>query len=119
MKSPAAEPLPVQPSTGKPLTDQPGVDRPAATRAAEEKPRGRFVAGASCPACGAQDRVKVDVDTGLRRWCVTCDFDETLSPDGELPDTDPRLTPMPVRIFARDSDEANREASFEPSRETK
>ena len=43
------------------------------------KPRGRFISDAVCPKCGAVDRIQMDVETGLRRWCIACDFDETLS----------------------------------------
>lgn len=43
------------------------------------KPRGRFISEAVCPKCGSIDRIQMDVETGLRRWCIACDFDETLS----------------------------------------
>lgn len=43
------------------------------------KPRGRFISEAVCPKCGAVDRIQMDVETGLRRWCIDCDFDETLA----------------------------------------
>ena len=43
------------------------------------RPRGRFIADAVCPKCGINDRIQMDVATGLRRWCVACDFDETLA----------------------------------------
>ena len=43
------------------------------------RPRGRFIADAVCPKCGSNDRIQMDVETGLRRWCVACDFDETLA----------------------------------------
>lgn len=77
--------------------------------AAGPKPRGRFVAGATCPRCAAIDRVQVDIETGLRRWCVVCDFDETLAPVG-TPSSGPGDVPaLPVRIFAAHVDGATRE----------
>ena len=73
------------------------------------KPRGRFVAGASCPACGVVDRVKVDVDTGLRRWCVECDFDEILDAEGHLPGVVADEPATVVRILGQDLDGSTRE----------
>ena len=43
------------------------------------QPPGRFIADAVCPKCASVDRLKMDVETGLRRWCIVCDFDETLA----------------------------------------
>ena len=43
------------------------------------QPPGRFIADAVCPKCASVDRIKMDVETGLRRWCIVCDFDETLA----------------------------------------
>jgi uncharacterized metal-binding protein (TIGR02443 family) len=37
--------------------------------------RRRFIAGAVCPRCGAQDKIVVDLDTD-RRECVSCGFSE-------------------------------------------
>ena len=40
----------------------------------------RFIAGATCPACGALDRIVVEgeLDNRVRR-CVECDFREPLA----------------------------------------
>ena len=67
------------------------------------------MAGASCPACGAVDRVKVDVETGLRRWCVNCEFDEILDPDGPPPAVATDETATVVRILGQDLDGSTRE----------
>jgi len=41
----------------------------------ELPPRRRFIAGAVCPRCAAQDKIVVDPDTD-RRVCVSCGFSE-------------------------------------------
>ena len=35
--------------------------------------------GAASTVAASVDRLKMDVETGLRRWCIVCDFDETLA----------------------------------------
>ena len=46
--------------------------------------RPKFVAGATCAACGAVDRIVVEeFDGGRRRRCVTCRHEETLLADPE------------------------------------
>ncbi len=49
-----------------------------------EGPR-RFIAGAVCPRCGAQDRIRVFTVSGRTlRECVACDFaDELVEAGGE------------------------------------
>jgi len=53
----------------------------------EPKQRPRFVAGATCPNCGAVDRMVIDPAVDERR-CVACEFVEA-RPDGptDLPPT--------------------------------
>ncbi len=49
--------------------------------------RRRFIAGAVCPACGAVDKIVVNLDTDTRS-CVACDFSEGRpepGPGQELP----------------------------------
>jgi len=43
----------------------------------------RFIAGAVCPRCGAQDRIRVFME-GERtlRECIVCDFEDELSDAG-------------------------------------
>ncbi|WP_028241115.1 YheV family putative zinc ribbon protein [Stutzerimonas azotifigens] len=44
----------------------------------------RFIAGAVCPACSAQDTVKMwDVDGVPHRECVACGFADTLNAQGQ------------------------------------
>ncbi len=38
-------------------------------------PRRRFIAGATCPECGAMDKIVVDLDSDTRS-CVACGFSE-------------------------------------------
>jgi len=52
----------------------------------------RFIAGAVCPRCGAQDRIRVFEEAGQRlRECVACDFRDELEgppaagPAGDIP----------------------------------
>ncbi len=52
----------------------------------------RFIAGAVCPRCGAQDRIRVFEQQGQRlRECVACGFHDQLdgqldaAPGGDLP----------------------------------
>lgn len=43
----------------------------------------RFIAGAVCPACEAQDTIKMwDVDGVPHRECVACGFADTLNEQG-------------------------------------
>lgn len=43
----------------------------------------RFIAGAVCPACSAQDSVKMwEVDGVPHRECVACDYADTLDAQG-------------------------------------
>lgn len=43
----------------------------------------RFIAGAVCPACEAQDTIKMwDVDDVPHRECVACGFADTLNAQG-------------------------------------
>lgn len=43
----------------------------------------RFIAGAVCPACSAQDSVRMwDVDGVPHRECVACDYADTLDAQG-------------------------------------
>lgn len=44
----------------------------------------RFIAGAVCPACEAQDTVQMwyEEDGTPNRHCVTCGFADTLDPNG-------------------------------------
>ncbi|WP_120997246.1 YheV family putative metal-binding protein [Stutzerimonas urumqiensis] len=47
-------------------------------------PTKRFIAGAVCPACSAQDTVKMwDVDGVPHRECVACGFADTLNAQGQ------------------------------------
>ena len=54
----------------------------------------RFIAGAVCPRCGVQDRIRVySIDGATYRECVACDFSDLLEeavadpqPDGRLPE---------------------------------
>jgi uncharacterized metal-binding protein (TIGR02443 family) len=39
------------------------------------KPQRRFIAGAVCPACGALDKIVVDLESDQRQ-CVSCGFAE-------------------------------------------
>lgn len=52
-----------------------------------EKPA-RFIAGAVCPECGAEDRVKVkELEGRTQRHCVACGFADEMwhEPEPELP----------------------------------
>lgn len=82
---------------------------PPLTPGMPPRPKGRFVAGATCPRCSALDRVQVDVETGLRRWCVACDFDETLAPALATPAGLAAVPVLPVRIFEGHADGTTRE----------
>jgi uncharacterized metal-binding protein (TIGR02443 family) len=45
----------------------------------------RFIAGATCPACGRIDKLFVRSEEGLRVCeCVACGHRETLDPGGEV-----------------------------------
>jgi hypothetical protein len=59
------------------------------------RPRRRFIAGAVCPRCGAQDRIVVFLEAegaggeGLARECVACGFEDRMA-DGPGPGEAPR-----------------------------
>lgn len=46
----------------------------------EPNQRPRFIAGAVCPSCHAEDRMVVDTNQDVRR-CVACDFTESRPSD--------------------------------------
>lgn len=59
--------------------------------------RRRFIAGAVCPDCGAEDRLVVEeAAEGKRRRCVSCGFTDTNASEPEVA--------LPTR-FARRGDE--------------
>lgn len=66
-------------------------------------PRLRFIAGARCPECGAEDRVKVGPmqpsmasEAGsLMRVCVACGFSDTIDSLGAVSEPANRLQPAP------------------------
>lgn len=64
--------------------------------------RKRFIAGATCPACGAQDRVYVllnDDDQLISRHCVDCEFEEQVESMDENRPTDAVVQEWtPVRL---------------------
>lgn len=75
-------------------------------------PRKRFVAGAVCPRCGVQDRIRSwDTDDGRQcRDCVECGFEDSMAaapPDAVVPGRldEPRPSSrgaaQPLRFFPR------------------
>ena len=53
----------------------------------EPNQRPRFIAGATCPNCQAEDRMVIDLGQDVRR-CVACDFSESRpSAKPDLPST--------------------------------
>jgi uncharacterized metal-binding protein (TIGR02443 family) len=55
----------------------------------EQRPKGKFIAGAVCPACQAMDRIVItgDAENGERR-CVACGYSDSTAPaSGTLPGT--------------------------------
>ena len=59
----------------------------------------RFIAGAVCPACEAQDTVQMwyEEDGTPNRQCVTCGFADTLDPNGN---SVPKELPTRVNVSA-------------------
>lgn len=55
----------------------------------EPNQRPRFIAGAVCPQCQAEDRMVIDAAQDVRR-CVVCDFTES-RPAGQV-------VPPPTRV---------------------
>ena len=48
------------------------------------EPKKRFIAGAVCPACSAQDTIKMwDEDGTPHRECVACGYADTLNAQGQ------------------------------------
>jgi len=48
------------------------------------EPKKRFIAGAVCPACSAQDTIKMwDEDGTPHRECVSCGYADTLNAQGQ------------------------------------
>lgn len=48
----------------------------------QESPLKRFIAGATCPRCGVQDRIRTFVVDGqTQRECVACGFADILGAD--------------------------------------
>lgn len=44
----------------------------------------RFIAGATCPACGEQDSIRAEIKADLQyRECVACGFTETVDPNAQ------------------------------------
>jgi len=67
----------------------------------QQRGRKRFIAGATCPGCGAVDKVFVMTeDDGVYRGCNQCDFREKLDdlPDGndDADGTDVQVVKLPI-----------------------
>jgi len=75
--------------------------------------RPKFVAGATCHACGAVDRIVVEeFDGGRRRRCVICRHEETLL-------SDPQVLGVAVRLLRRDDSIAIDRADDEVARQAR
>ncbi|TWH76275.1 hypothetical protein LX59_01198 [Azomonas agilis] len=61
----------------------------------------RFIAGAVCPSCNAQDSIKMwTQDSTPHRECVSCGYTDTFNEQGNPVPTEPdtRLSPPPKPI---------------------
>ena len=75
-------------------------------------PRPRFIAGAVCPSCKAEDRIVVDLESDERR-CVACGFSEARPELGSETELATRVTrgksrlvetkAEPIRLFDPDN----------------
>lgn len=73
----------------------------------------RFIAGAVCPGCGAQDRVVMFADAGRRyRECVDCGFRDEIRIDAPARELDTRVN----RSDKEERDEARPVRILDPRR---
>ncbi|HSG88446.1 MAG TPA: YheV family putative zinc ribbon protein [Pseudomonadales bacterium] len=82
-----------------------------------DAPRKRFIAGAVCPRCGEQDRIRSwDEDDRQMRECIDCGFSDVmkLTSESELPSgrlDAPRPRPedkaQPIRFYPRPPKDAD------------
>lgn len=60
----------------------------------------RFIAGAVCPRCGAQDSIRAERDETRQlivRDCVECGFIDELTDQSEQQELPTRVTPKPTK----------------------